>query len=160
MAVSVAADRVVGAEASVVHGVRAAASLTAFTNALTVALFGLVPGFNVGAGATIVAVVGLLFVAGALLDVIPSWRARQLRLLDVSFLVGLLVVFVVQLIAGLGLANRANDSNDLQIVCTLVIVCFLVGIERAWELVGGPRVGLGHGLLARVRRRRQSSDGG
>jgi hypothetical protein len=39
VAISVAPKRIIGPDASEVHGVRAAAALTAFTNALAVALF-------------------------------------------------------------------------------------------------------------------------
>jgi hypothetical protein len=151
VAVSVAPERILGPEASDVHGVRAAATLTAFTNALTVVLFGLIPGFNAGDSAMVVAIIGLLFITGALLRVFPGWRAKEIRLVDFSFLVGLFVVFVIQLIAGLGLARHPGHSGDLKTLCVLVIVCFLIGIERAWELVGGPRVGLRQELFARVR---------
>jgi hypothetical protein len=159
VAVSVARERL-GDDPSPVHSVRAAATLTAFTNALTVVLVGLVPGFNVGDGATAVAIVGLLFITGALLRVGRGWRANEIRLRDISFLVGLFVVFVIQLIAGITLTNHANDSGQLQTICVLVIVCFLIGIERAWELVGGPRVGLGHELVARAKERRDSPNDG
>ena len=157
VAISVAPERILGPEASDVHGVRAAATLTAFTNALTVVLFGLIPGFNAGYAAMIIAIIGLLFITGALLRLLPGWRAGQIRVLDLTFLIGLLAVFVVQLIAGIGLERHARDSNDLQILCVLVIVCFLIGIERAWELVGGPSVTLHHELFARVQERRGSS---
>ncbi len=157
VAVSVAPERILGPEASNVHGVRAAATLTAFTNALVVVLFGLIPGFNAGSAATVIAIVGLLFITGALLRLLPSWRAGQIRALDLSFLVGLLGVFVVQLIAGIGLERHPADRGDLQILCVLVIVCFLIGIERAWELVGGPSVTLHHELFVRVREHRESS---
>jgi hypothetical protein len=161
VAVSVAPERILGPEASDVHGVRAAATLTAFTNALTVVLFGLIPGFKPGYAAIVVAVIGLLFVTAALLRVFPGWRTKQIQLVDLIFLVGLLIVFVVQLIAGIGLV-RHGDSSDLQTICVLVVVCFLIGIERAWELVGGPRVRLGHELVQRVREGRAptSEDGG
>jgi hypothetical protein len=161
VAISVAPERILGPNASDVHGVRAAATLTAFTNALAVVLFGLIPGFNSGYAATVVAIVGVLFIIAALLRVFPGWRAKQIRVVDLTFLIGLLAVFVVQLIAGIGLADHASDSGDLQTVCVLVVVCFLVGIERAWELVGGPRVGLGHEVVGRVRKgRAPSSEGG
>jgi hypothetical protein len=147
VAVSVASDRILGPNASEVHIARAAAALTAFTNALTVSLFGLIPGCHVGVPATSVAIVGLLFVAGALISLVPVWRAKQIGLSDITFLVGLLGVFVVQLLVGLGLDRHSEDAGDLQTICVLVIVCFLIGIARSWELVGGPTVGLSHQLF-------------
>src|SRR5271168_4597842 len=92
VAVSVAPERILGPEASDVHGVRAAATLTAFTNALAVVLFGLVPGFNAGYGAAVVAILGLLFITAALLRLLPIWRSHRIRLFDLSFLLGLLAV--------------------------------------------------------------------
>jgi hypothetical protein len=157
VAISVAPERILGPEASDVHGVRAAATLTAFTNALTVVLFGLIPGFDAGYPAMVVAIIGLLFITGSLLRVLPAWRANRIRLVDLTFLVGLLIVFIVQLIAGIGLARHARDSSDLTTICILVIVCFLIGIERAWELVGGPSVRLHHEFLVRVREHHESS---
>lgn len=158
VAVSVAPERVLGPNASEVHGVRAAGTLTAFTNALTVVLFGLIPGFNAGSAATVVALVGLVFIGGALVRVYPGWRAGRIRALDLTFLVGLIAVFVLQLIAGIGLKRHPSDSSDLTTLCILVVVCFLIGIERAWELVGGPSVGLGHQIAAVVQERRRSAD--
>jgi MFS family permease len=159
VAVSVASERVLGPEASDVHGVRAAATLAAFTNALTVSLFGLVPGFNVGGAATVVAIVGLLFIAGALMQLAPAWRAKRIGPRDLTFLLALLVVFVIQLIAGVELDRHTNDGSDLQTICVLVIVCFLIGIARAWDLVGGPNIYLVHQLLKRRQTRRRPDDG-
>src|SRR6201995_5975030 len=143
VAISVAPERVLGPEASEVHGVRATATLTAFSNALTVSLLSLIPGFHVGGSATALAIVGLVFIARTLLGVTPAWRAGRFKLRDLSFLVGQFVVFVVQLLAAIGLDRHEDNRGDLQTICTLVVVCFLIGIERAWELVGGPHFHLG-----------------
>lgn len=154
VAISVSPDRVLGPDASEAHIVRAAAALTAFTNALAIALFGLVPGFGVGGTATVVSILGLLFILGAVARAVPASRAKRVRLGDLGFLVGLLAVFVVQLIAGLALDRSAHDRGALQTICVLVIVCFLIGIARAWELVGGQRTGLSHMLMETLRTQR------
>jgi len=160
VAISVSPERILGPDASEIHSMRAAATLTAFTNALAVGLFGLVPGFHVGVTATVVAILGILFVAGAVLRLRPAWHARRIHAGDYRFLFGLLVVFVIQLLAGLGLDRRENDTGDLQIVCVLVIVCFLLGIARAWELVGGQRADLSRQLVERLQARRAPREPG
>ena len=158
VAISVSRERISGPDASEVHAVGAAAALTAFTNALTVALFGLIPRINVGGVAEVVAILGLLFVVAGLIRVIPAWRAKRLRLGDLVFLVGLLAVFVIQLIAGLGLDRHTQDGSDLQTICVLVVVCFLIGIARAWELVGGPNVRLTHQIVERLQTRNEAKE--
>lgn len=151
VAISVAPERVLGPEASEVHGVRAVATLTAFTNALTISLFALIPGFHVGGPATAVAIVGLLFIVRALVGIAPARRANRVHLRELSFLIGLAVVFVVQLIAAIKLDQHETNTDALQAICVLVVVCFLIGIERAWELVGGPQFGLARTIILRAR---------
>jgi hypothetical protein len=157
VAISVAPERMVGPEAPEVHAVRATQTLTAFTNALAVSLFGLIPGFSPGGAATVVAVVGLGFMAGALLRLVPLVRSGELRVAELGFLFGLLVVFVIQLIAGLALDRHEGNREALQIICVLVAVCFLIGIARAWELVGGHQIGL-LGWFAASRQKERDED--
>jgi hypothetical protein len=153
VAISVAPERVLGPEAPEVHAIRAAAALTAFTNALTVSLFALIPTFNAGVAAIVVAILGLIFMLAALLRLVPLARDGEVRARELSFLAGLAVTFVIQLVAGLELNSDPHQSSALHVICVLVVVCFLIGIARTWELVGGPRVRVFSTLLRRRRAR-------
>jgi hypothetical protein len=167
VAISVASDRLARAQAEAQrYRVRAVAALTAFTNALAVSLFALIPGHKIGPAALVVALGGLVFVLAALLSLI-RWRQlrldalRQIRrdtLHDALFLLGLSVTFVVQLIQGADVIAQPDDSGAVNTIAALVVVCFLIGIARSWELIGGPSVGITHEVTALVRGRQRRAD--
>jgi hypothetical protein len=142
VAISVAPERVLAEDAAQLHRVRASAALTSFTNTLTVSLFALVPGVHIGWPAAVVAVVGLLFVAGSLVSLLRERSSLAGAGGDAGFLLGLVVVFGLQLFYGIRLIGDESDLGALDGISVLVIVCFLVGIARSWELIGGPSVGL------------------
>jgi hypothetical protein len=158
VAISVAAERLAREEAAAqIHRVRAVAALTSFTNALAISLFALIPGHKIGPAALATAAAGLVFIAAALLLLV---RRRQLRadtVHDAIFLAGLLVVFVTQLIQAADLIGRPRDTDAVNTIAVLVIVCFLIGIARAWELIGGPSIGLTQQVRALAQDRRQDS---
>jgi hypothetical protein len=152
VAISVAGERLTSVQAGApVHRVRADAALTAFTNALAISLFALVPGEKIGWTAVSVAIAGLVFILASLLSLgrVRPWRWGMLR--DGLFLVGLAVVFVVQLISGWDVAYHPGHADSVNTIAVLVIICFIVGIQRAWELIGGPSIGLRHEVFALVR---------
>jgi hypothetical protein len=64
----------------------------------------------------------------------------------------------LQLFYGLKVISRANDLGSVDGIAVLVIVCFLIGIARSWELIGGPSIGLGSEIAVIVRARRGSPD--
>jgi hypothetical protein len=150
VAISVAAERLAREEAQI-HRIRAVAALTAFTNALVVSLFALIPGHKVGPAALATACLGLVFVIAALMSLIRLHQVRRAVLRDALFLLALVVMFVVQLFEGAEVLAQPGNSGAVNTIASLVIVCFLIGIARAWELIGGPSIGIAHEVTALVR---------
>jgi hypothetical protein len=161
VAISVSVERLNREEAGAqVHRIRAVAALTAFLNALAVSLFALIPGHKIGITSVAVAATGLLFVAAALLSLVRMRQVRWATVRDAIFLVGLVVVFVLQLIAGFAVNADPADAGDVNTIAVLVVCCFLIGIARAWELIGGPSVGFAHEVTALVRGRHPDPEPG
>jgi hypothetical protein len=151
VAISVAPHRVTGDAAELAHRIRASAALTAFTNALTISLFALIPTVGLGTTTAVVGGVGLLFVAGSLLSVLRLRRTEDVAFRDVTFLVGLVAVFVGELLAGIHLSRHDDRSGSVSTIAILMIVCFIVGIARAWELIGAQSIGLTSEVVRTVR---------
>jgi hypothetical protein len=152
VAISVAADRLARAEAEgQLHRIRAVAALTAFTNTLAVSLFALIPGQKIGGAAVSLAAVGVTFIVASLLSLIRLRQVRWGTVRDGLFLIGLAVTFVIQLIEGAEVSAHPGDSGAVNTIAILAVVCFLVGIARSWELIGGPSIGITHEVTALVR---------
>jgi hypothetical protein len=159
VAISVSAGRLAQDEAGAqVHRIRASAALTAFTNALAVSLFALVPGHKIGPAAAAVAVAGLLFVTASMLSLIRLGRLHWGTVRDALFLLLLVITFVVQLISAVEVIAQPNNPGDVNTIAILVIICFLIGIARSWELVGGPNIGLTQEVTELVRSHQPGGD--
>lgn len=148
VAISVSQDRLAETGVGQIHRLRASAALTAFTNALVVSLCGLIPGSKVGWSTLIVSIIGLLSVVASLLLLLRARGIRWRDARDAVFLVGLATTFVIQLLSGLEVIAHPNDEATLRTIAVLVIVCFLIGIARAWELIGAPTIGFTHEVAA------------
>jgi hypothetical protein len=152
VAISVSADRLAREEAKAqVYRIRAVAALTAFTNALAVSLFSLIPGQKIGWTSVVVAAIGFSFVVAALLSLVRLRQLRWATVRDAVFLLGLTVVFVIQFAEGLSVAADPANSGAVDTITILVVTCFFIGIARSWELIGGPSIGFTREVTALVR---------
>jgi hypothetical protein len=109
--------------------------------------FTLIEGQRSASPSVAVAIIGLLFVLASIISVRDEPRA----LADVLFLVTLAVTFIVQLIFGVLLSAHPGNTGDQQTLAILVVVFFLIGIGRSWELIEGPSIGIGRELVRLLR---------
>jgi hypothetical protein len=152
VAITVVGGRLTAGTANAqLHRIRASAALTAFTNSLTVSLFALIPGHKIADTAIAVAVGGLTFVAAALIALFRMRNLRWSNIRDALFLIGLAVAFVFQLFQGLDINSNPNNSGAVNTLAVLVVISFLVGIARAWELIDAPSIGIAHEVTDLVR---------
>lgn len=128
---------------AVIHHVRAASALVAFTNSLTVSLFGLVPGNSAGKAALALGAVGILFTAASVRSIVTSpdvsgkqaWRQAGLIAL-------LLAAFGAELSCGIGVTFNRTAVFGPELLGDILIAMLLIGIARAWELVGDRDTGI------------------
>ncbi len=112
---------------------RAAASLLAFTNAFSVAVFGIVPGTNVGYPAAIIGIVGLFFAAAGLRGTLDLPRPVQHRRPQFSLVGALLAIFGLQLVFGIELIINARHPGSLTFIAYVLLASLLVGTGLAWR---------------------------
>lgn len=151
VAVSVARERFTEKGGTEAHRALGGAAFIAFINTLTVSLMALIPGNTAGWAAFVVSLLGLVFVGASCVALILDRRVGRRELTGLGYLALLTAVFVVELSCGVRLISDPGDQGALDTLSIIVVVCFLVGIARAWDLVGGPSVGLWHQLFVLMR---------
>jgi len=119
-----------------------AAALVAFTNALAVSLFGLVPGTDVGYPAAMLGVIGVFFTAAGVRTTLAHPALRQHRRSQLYLIVLLLLAFGFELAAGIELIGSPHQVWALDTVGYVLVASLLIGIARAWELVGDWNTGI------------------
>ena len=136
-----------GRPRGVIHQVRSAAALLAFTNALGISLFGLVPDNNVGYPAGAFGIIGTLFTLASVRSILADTRARARFVAQISLIAGLLAVFISEIIFGAELIVHWSNHSALDTLGNLMIASLFIGVARAWEFVGDRDTGIWASLM-------------
>ena len=144
VAISVARERHLSKGEETLHELRAAAAFTAFSNALVVSMFGLIPGTTIGSVEISVSIIGLIAMLRSILVLVRLQRAHQrTHRTDGGFVIAMTLWFIGQLFVGVEL-NFTSPPHDTsrEWVAIFVVAFFVTGIGRAWQLIGGPEFSL------------------
>ncbi|MBV9817808.1 MAG: hypothetical protein JOZ07_05595 [Solirubrobacterales bacterium] len=139
VAVSVAQAQIHEEASSASHRISAAAALSLFTNSLFLSLLGLIERGHIAIPAAAGGIAGILFVLALLLSLVGGTGDRTR---DVLILGLLAATFTAELIVGLRSTAAPAAPATQQAIAILIVVCFLSGITRSWELIGGQPIGL------------------
>jgi hypothetical protein len=85
-----------------------------------------------------VAVVGVGRVAASPLSMVRLGQLRGRQKRESLFLAGRLVGFDFQVVVAVLAMNSPHDTQVVGTIAVLVLICFMGGIGRSWELVGAP----------------------
>jgi hypothetical protein len=143
VAISVGPREGVPGRPAVIQQVRAASALLAFSNALAVSLFGLVPGQSAGYAAISASAIGILFTAASVRSIVSSPHVTTDQALRQAGLIAVLfAAFGGELACGIGLLASDTTLFGPGFLSNTLIALLLIGIARAWELVGNRDTGV------------------
>jgi hypothetical protein len=148
VAISVAPERVVGPEARALHQIRATMALTCFVSTLVLSLIALMPDSSIGWPATAIGTAGVLFFVNSLRHLRADQSGEPpLRPLIILVIFLLLMLFLVS--SGVRVLVNAHDHGAVTCAAAAAIALLTIGIDRAWELVGGRTSGVA-GLVTKL----------
>lgn len=133
--------------------VRAGVAFVALVDALLVSLFALIPGNDLAKPTMVVAGAAAVVCIG--FGVLLARSGVVFRLRRKLILIGAqTLVLLGQLLTASVLLVRPHSVSSVRALATYVVVLFLVGIFRAWQLIGARDIGLVT-LVAEAIRNRQ-----
>jgi hypothetical protein len=144
----------------IIQQVRAAAAMLAFSNALAVSLFGLVPSTNLGYPAVALGVIGLLFTAASTRSVRSSTSTGRQQRRQLGLMLLLLAIFGTQFGVGIAIIASPATSGLADAIGYALAASLIVGVSRAWEFVGDIDTGITASLMVLTGRRRTDDPAG
>ena len=149
VAISIAPEHIVQANAPIERQAMAASSFTALLNAFFISLAALIP-LNIGTVILPMSTIGLInssFLAWNLLKERGRWLnvVRRVFLILVSF-----IIYGFEFYNAIVIIREPDTVGNFYVLAGLLLGVYLIGLTRAWQLLGARRFGLG-GWLSPLR---------
>lgn len=141
VAVSIAPEHIVQANAPIERRAMAGSSFTALLNAFFISFGALIPGL-IGSFTLVMSALGLTassFLAWNLLKERKRWQyvVRRVLLIVVSF-----ILYGLEFYCAILIAKEPGNVENFYMLAVLLITVYGIGLTRAWQLLGARRFGL------------------
>jgi hypothetical protein len=149
VSVSIAPEKVFGPQSEAVRQARAVSAFTALANVFFLSMTSLIPQVNVGLVATLaggVAVLQTVF----LLSMLRHWVTEGALLRSLFLFLGSAAIYVGEISVGVDLWTHPAGTGALTGLTELILGAYAIGLGRAWELLGAPRIGVLTRILGRI----------
>ncbi len=155
VSVSIAPERVFGRGAEAGRQALALSAFTALANVFFVSFSGLIPHLSFG---VFVVVAGAIAASQtlALLALLPSWRRERTLIRSLGLFAVSAAVYGYEIAIGVQLIFTLTDAGALTTLLALLLGGYVIGLTRAWELLGAPH---GRGSVSALLRRLQRRPG-
>lgn len=151
VAITLAPERVFGEQAEAGRQARALSAFTALANIFFISFSMLIPDVNVGLVVTAVAAVSTLQTLGLLL-VVRHWHAEGVLWRSLFLFLGSLAIYAGEISVGIQIWTKPASPGALTGILELLLGAYAIGLGRAWELLGAPRMGFISRLVERLDR--------
>lgn len=151
VAISVSPERITGKGAGIIEQSRASSALTALLLPLTLALVGLLPDAQLGYPAIIVSAAGLLLVAATVRRLFSVDRSQRESPRGLVGLASFTAVLGFTLAYGIVALAQPHYTVAVDAIAAASIATLLLGVDRAWALIGGRDRGRRTSLVDLVR---------
>lgn len=149
VSVSVAPERVFGPQSEAVRQARAVSAFTALANIFFLSLTSLIPGVNVGLVATITGLVAGLQTL-SLLRLLSVWRSEGALLRSLLLFAGSAAIYAGEIVLGIQLWIKPSATAALTGLFEVILGAYAIGLGRAWELLGAPRMSVVTAIADRI----------
>ena len=136
VAISIQPETIRTENPSVMRQVQTASAYTALLNPLVISLLALPPQATIGTVTVIMSAIGLVNTLVMGISLFRDARNKTKILRSSLFVFGSLVLFGFELYFAIRLALAPADRAALSDLTTLLVLIYLYGIARAWDLVG------------------------
>jgi hypothetical protein len=136
LAVSMKPESTLAGNAPVMRQVQVASSYTALLNPLVISLIALVPHNHIGLVTLIMSSIGLTNTLIMSLSLVRGPYSRTEGLRRGVFSLGSFLLFGFEFLYAIRLSLSPTDLSSLDNLTTLLVIIYLYGIARAWDLIG------------------------